>query len=74
MMVAVKRGRWWRSNDSVAVEEHILDVATEEQQMPNLCWRTSNLGKKAVQSNECMSTGDEDGWWLRSNNGIIAAV
>ncbi len=45
MMVAVKRGQQWRSNNCVAVEERILDMAMEEQQLPNPCWRTSNLGR-----------------------------
>jgi hypothetical protein len=35
----------WRSNNCVAAEERISDMATEEQQMPNPCWQTSNLGR-----------------------------
>ncbi len=46
MTVAVKRGRQWRSNDCVAAEERIWDVAMGERQMPNPGRQTSDLGRK----------------------------
>ena len=84
MMVAVERGRWWRSNDCMAAEEcrcwtwwwrsNKCQICGNRQATRVDVAEYDNGQPEAAQSDEDISKDKGNGWWLRSNNETMVTV